>query len=178
MWPFNSKPRPMTPLQRLMHWADMGDIESLFTLGLLYNEGKQVPRDEERALVLLEQAAEAGAAMASYMISTIHLAEGRSEMGMRWLERSARQGLAYAQALLGVYYSENGFVPRDPLLSATWWTVAYDHGFESHEGISLETLLSEFTELERATIRQKAASWLRVIPKIPLEEHAGLVGLR
>ncbi len=114
----------MNDLQRLESYAEQGDVESQFQLGMMYEAGKRVPRDEAKGLAWIEKAANQGAALASNMLSTIYMGKCDSQAGFKWKQRAAEQGLANAQGQLGILYATDKIVPQDDIKACAWLTVA------------------------------------------------------
>jgi TPR repeat protein len=166
----------MTELQRLESYAAQGDVESQFKLGMLYEEGRRVPRNEAKGLALIQQAAEQGAAFASNTLSTIYMARGDFTTGLKWLQRAAEQGLANAQGQLGIFYFTDKIVPQDDVNACAWLTVAAANDCPGGSDF-LEKLLSKLNAQQKADVQKLAAELLARLPKISFRDHAETVGL-
>jgi len=166
----------MTKLQRLECYAAQGDVESQFTLGLLYEEGKRVPRNEVKGFALIQQAAEQGAAFASDTLSKLYMGRGEFTTALKWLQRAAEQGLANAQGQLGIFYCTDKIVPKDDVKACAWLTVAAANDCPGGRDI-LDKRLSKLDARERADVQKLATELLVKLPKISFREHAERVGL-
>ena len=95
-------------LELLTKAANKGLAEAQVDLGIYYEQGKDVIKDLNKAIILYEKAANQG-----YMWGQFHLAvcyengQGISQNKGRafyWCEKAANQGLVEAQTYLGLYY--------------------------------------------------------------------------
>jgi Sel1 repeat len=176
MWPFKPNPPPMTELQGLEYGASLGDAESQFKLGMFYNAGTRVPKNQAKGLALIQAAAEQGAAMASHSLSTIFMGLGDLQSGFKWLQTAAEQGLANAQAQLGIFYSMDMIVPQDDIKAGTWLTVAVANECPGGDE-PLQKVLSRLSPTQKAEVQKLAAELTARLQKIPLYEHAERVGM-
>lgn len=116
-----------------------GDARAQFALGLLYENGEGVEKNDAAAADWYRKSAEQGYAKAQYNLGMMHLqgvGVARDERVAReWFERAARQGnpdavarlLRFAedgdvsaQYLVGVMYLNGGAVTRDAALASRW----------------------------------------------------------
>ena len=108
------------------------DAQALYNRGLMYLEGKRVPRDYQKAAEWIGKAAEAGHPEAQHDLGLMHY-KGRGveldyQKACEWFARAAEQGHVKAQYNLGVMY-ENGYgVPKDLAKAAEWYQEAADQG--------------------------------------------------
>ena len=75
-----------------------------YQLGKLFLQGKEIPKDTEKAIKYLKNSAEEGNQFAQYILGKTYLL-GKDvmrdkELAMKWLTRSAEQGNQYAQFFL------------------------------------------------------------------------------
>ena len=176
MWPFKRNPPPITELQNLEYYASQGVVESQFKLGMLYDEGKRVPKNQTKAIALFQAAAEQGAAWASHILSIIFMGRGDLQTGFRWLQTAAEQGLANAQGQLGIFYSMDKIVPQDDIKAAAWMTVAFANDAPGGDEY-LQKLLSRLSPSQKAEVQKLVAELMARLPRIPFREHAERVGL-
>lgn len=121
--------------QKLMtfrYFADLGDAEGQFQLGMMYNEGLGVKQDIEQALVLYRRSAEQGFPLAQYNLGCMHdqglgVVQSRS-LAIKWYLKAANQGLAKAQYNLGVYYAQV-LTPPNPAIAVTWYQKSAEQGY-------------------------------------------------
>lgn len=97
-------PARTAPIAQLRMLAAEGDGQSKLLLGLAYERGDGVTRDDREALRWIRLAAEQGVADAQLQLGRRHL-QGRGvpqddAEARRWLELAARQGQAEARQLL------------------------------------------------------------------------------
>lgn len=112
--------------------AEQGFAEAQFTLGVIYDEGKGVPRNHEEALKWYRKAADQGHAKAQLIIGAMYF-QGNGvlqdyEEAVRWYKKSADQGYSGAQTLLGVMYMEGKGVPENHAEAAKWYRQAAEQG--------------------------------------------------
>ena len=116
-----------------------GNLKASLQLGLFYREGKHVDKNSEKAMELLEEAAEEnwiryrfkmGLDEAQYTIGVMLLkGEGRAvdvEDAVEFLTRAANQGNAAAQLELAKLYATGGGVSRDQEKAFFWSKIAVD----------------------------------------------------
>jgi len=99
--------------------AQAGNADAQYWLGLVYRQGKQVPKDERQAARWLKKSAEQGYALAQrdFGLMVVHQTPFQGE---QWLRRAAEQGDAEAQLWLGVGYEQSWFGNNDPQESLKW----------------------------------------------------------
>ena len=116
-----------------------GNLKAAMQLGLFYREGKHVAKDPEKALELLEEAAEAnwiryrfkmGLDEAQHMLGVMALnGEGRAadpEEAAEFFMLAANQGNAAAQLELAKLYAKGTGVSRDQEKVLFWSKIAVD----------------------------------------------------
>ena len=101
-----------------------------YKLGLAYELGRGVIRDDAKASKLYEAAARGGhvKAMFAYAIS---LDEGRGLVrdpakAVEWFQHAASKGSAKAQFSLGIRFAEGRGVARDPGRALHWFEKVFD----------------------------------------------------
>ena len=104
--------------------ADQGDAEAQYDLGLCYELGSGVPKDEVEAVKWYRKAAEQGNADAQYLLGSCY-AEGTGVKmdeveAVKWYRKAAEQGNASAQSDLGFCYSIGSGVPEDKVEALKW----------------------------------------------------------
>lgn len=112
--------------------AEQGDAVAQYNLGLMYEQGRVVPRDDAQAVAWYRRAAEQGAVDAQLQVG-IAYASGRGvprddALAVAWYRKAAEQGSAAAQNNLGIMYAEGRGVPRDAAQAAEWFRKAADQG--------------------------------------------------
>lgn len=106
--------------------AERGDAEAQYYLGLMYEKGNGVSKDQERMRSWYQRAADGGHARAQYKLAIGYafglggLAQS-DEDAAKWLQRSAENGYKRAQKNLARAYADGRFgLPRDPKLAEYW----------------------------------------------------------
>src|SRR4029077_12377103 len=88
--------------------ADAGDASAQYTLGVMYERGQGVSKDETQAVSWYQRAAAQGLATAQYNLATMYsLGHGtvRNDIAaVSWYRKAADQGIAAAQNNLGTMY--------------------------------------------------------------------------
>ena len=104
-------------MRNLIRFAEQGDADSQFELGLIYAQGKEVKQDYEKAVFWFQKAAENGHLGAMSNLG-IHYCIGQGcaidyAQGLMWWEKAANLGDANAMYNLGVAYAEGEIVKRN-----------------------------------------------------------------
>ena len=112
--------------------AERGHAEAQYNLGLMYNTGRGVPRDDVQAAHWYRMAADQGVAPAQHNVGVM-FAKGQGIpqddiQAARWFRTAADQGLVEAQAALGLAYAEGSGVPQDDVQAMHWYRMAADQG--------------------------------------------------
>jgi TPR repeat protein len=110
--------------------ADAGNAKAQNYLGLLYDNGYGVPRDDARAVAWYRKAAEQGNAAAQYNLGR-HYDNGHGvpqddAQAVAWYRKAAEHGDAGAQTSLGAAYEAGRGVPQDQAQAAEWYRKAAD----------------------------------------------------
>jgi TPR repeat protein len=113
--------------------AEQGSAEAQFSLGLLYANGRGVPKDENTAVAWYAKAAEQGYANAEYNLGVMY-DNGRGvpkdeNTAVAWYAKAAEQGYANAQYNLGVMYDNGRGVPKDENTAVAWYAKAAEQGY-------------------------------------------------
>lgn len=108
--------------------AEAGDVESQVELGLRFDKGKGVPKDQVEAVKWYRKAAEQNYARAQYDLGPCYLdGEGVPENqveGVKWFRKAAEQNLAAAQYILGLCFNSGDGVAKDWAEAYKWLLVA------------------------------------------------------
>ena len=104
--------------------AEQGNADAQYNLGLCYEVGSGVPKDEVEAVKWYRKAAEQGYAEAQSNLGDSYLhgvgvKEDEVE-GVKWYRKAAEQGYAEAQKGLGFCYKWGMGVPEDAVMAAKW----------------------------------------------------------
>lgn len=112
--------------------AAQGDAAAQFNLGVLYDQGRGVRQDYQKAREWWEKAAAQGHAMAQVKLGFLYYygqgVRQDYQKAREWFEKAAAQGEATAQVGLGLLY-ENGHGVRQDLATAKeWYGIACNNG--------------------------------------------------
>jgi uncharacterized protein len=117
-----------TALRLLRPLAEQGDDVAQFDLGVMYNEGRGVPRDYVQAAKWYRRAAIQGNADAQFNLGMLY-ERHRYTGAAKWYREAADQGLEDAQ--LGLLYAKGQGVPRDDVQAYMWFELAAAQGDQS-----------------------------------------------
>jgi len=124
-----------TALKEWRPLAELGDMESQFRMGFLYDNGYGVPQDDGAAARWYRLAAEQGHNLAQRRLGLLH-EQGRGVpqdygAAARWYRLAAEQGNALAQVSLGFMYDKGQGVLQDYVQAHMWVNLA---GAQGHVG--------------------------------------------
>lgn len=105
--------------------AEQGFAEAQFNLGLDYDRGEGVPKDEAQAAIWYRKSAEQGDADAQTNLGLLY-ATGKGvpqdhAQAAVWFRKAAEQGVAKAQYNLGWMYNNGQGLPQDYAEAAVWY---------------------------------------------------------
>ncbi|MCZ6720233.1 MAG: tetratricopeptide repeat protein [Alphaproteobacteria bacterium] len=108
--------------------AETGNVDAQYHLGLLYQTGRGVPKDDVQALHWYRKAADKGHADAANNLGVMYhggygVVQDFAEAG-RWYRRAADRGNATAQYNLGLLYLGGRGVARSSFDAAEWFRKA------------------------------------------------------
>ena len=145
-----------------MRWyrlaAEQGDASAQFNLGVMYDNGEGVLKDDAEAVRLYRLAAEQGAgdASAQWRLGNMYnygrgVPEDDAE-AVRWYRLAAEQGVTSAQFDLGLMYANGRGVLKNSVLAHMWSNIAGANGNASARKLrdSLERDMTP-AEISRAT---------------------------
>ena len=115
--------------------AAQGDAEAQFQMGLRYNEGDGVIRDDKEAARWFALAARQGLPEAQYQYGLM-LLKGRGVVqdyraAFEWIEKPAQRGYPKAQYSLGELYRYGTGTPIDKARAYLWYNLAAAQGVEA-----------------------------------------------
>ena len=160
--------RAQEAAELLRRAANRGHASAAFRLGALYEEGRGVERDAERAVAWYRRAADAGDERAWLNLAHMYAkGDGVPEDESRaahWYERAARAGNAHAQYALGLTYNRGGTgLERDRVAAWFWLTVAADsfgpNAFRDSANQARTEIERRLTEAEMERARERLSRW-------------------
>lgn len=117
-------------VESLRRWADRGDADAQFELGLRLLTGQEVTKDVEQGRRWVQAAAEAEHLRAQYVMGSLHedgLGVPRDESkALQWYRRSAQHGYAPAQFAVAMAYDSGRGVAKDAKAALQWLQRAAD----------------------------------------------------
>ncbi len=128
----DSGPTVKSP-ETIQRAAEHGVLEAQYELGMMYEYGLSLPKDNQAAIFWYCTAAERGSEYAQYKLAAMfengHGVVQDYTTAASWLRKAAQSGLSEAQYRLG-YLLENGLGFPGPMLSeaATWYLLASKQG--------------------------------------------------
>ena len=121
------------PLQEMLHLADDGDPQAMYSLGLCYSKGTGVTRDDGKAVYWYRKGAiygnvKAQAALALALYTGTGVARN-PYLAVEWFRAAAEQGDAEAQYYIGLCYKNGEGVTAVPEEARWWFRTAADQGY-------------------------------------------------
>lgn len=120
-------------------YAEQGDADAQYALGVLYYDGKGVIKDIQQSAKWITKAAEKGVTKAQLFLGNLYFAgEGMKqdyEDAIKWYLLAAKKGNVDAQFNMGLMY-ENGFgVAVDCDRAHEWYSKAANQGDEEAQEV-------------------------------------------
>jgi uncharacterized protein len=130
----------MNCFPEILERALKGDAQSQVRLGLIYFEGKDTPKDLQKAEHWYEKAAAQGGAEIQYGIGLMYKVGSNAPQNIikafYWIEKAAQQGHAEAQEALGEMYMDSDIKTKDYKESEYWLKkAAKHHDTDSHRSL-------------------------------------------
>ncbi len=138
--------------------AEGGMAAAQYRLGLMYENGRGVPKDLAEAEKWYGRAAEQGYSGAQYNLGFVHYSQDDIAGTTEWWSRAAESGDEQAMFSLGFMFAESGRAPHDPVQAHMWYDLAAAHGSAdaAHER---DQLARQMSAAEIAEARRLAADW-------------------
>ena len=118
--------------RELRGWADRGDADAQFELGLRLVTGEGVKENTSEGVTFIEKAAKQKHLRAQHVMGTLY-EEGRGvkkdmARAAEWYRSSAELGFALSQHSLAVMYEDGRGVKKDSAVAGEWFKKAADQG--------------------------------------------------
>ena len=153
-----------TALREWNPLAEQGRVSAQFNLGMMYAEGKGVPKGDTTSVKWFTLAAEQGDAFAQVNLGFMYqYGKGitkNEEKAVRWYRLAAEQGNADAQVHLGLMYRSGKGVVQDNIRSHMWWSIAASQGDQDARERS-NNIAKKMTSLQRKTSQYLARECVR-----------------
>ena len=121
-----------TALLEWMPLALLGNIDAQYNLGVLYENGDGVTKDNKKALKWYTRAAEGGHYLAQFELGLMYEnGDGITKdykSAVNWYTKAALQGYAKAQYNLGIMYRNGEGVPESEKIAVKWFGKAAEQG--------------------------------------------------
>ena len=108
--------------------AEAGNPEAQHRLGIIYQNGLGMARNELLAYKWMQMAAKQDHALAQHGMGFMYLegdcVSANGAKAVTWFEKAAKQGLAGSQATLGRMYTEGLGVEKDVAVGKKWYREA------------------------------------------------------
>ena len=122
-----------TALKEYRPLAEQGHLGSQLKMGLYYERGYGVPKDDKEAVRWYRMAAEQGDLQArlklGWMYESGHGVPQNNVEAVRWYRMVAEQGIPKAQLIMGIMYENGRGVPKDYKEAARWYHIAMENGY-------------------------------------------------
>lgn len=109
--------------------ADLGSVEGLSYMGLLYYHGEGAPHDEKKGLKYLEEAAEKSDETAM-LLGQIFFERKEYDKAIKYSVTYAEKGNESSQYLMGLMYANGNGVERNIEIAKSWMCKAAEQGNE------------------------------------------------
>ena len=144
--------------------AEQGNVSAQFNLGVMYAEGKGVPKGDTTSVKWFTLAAEQGDAFAQVNLGFMYqYGKGitkNEEKAVRWYRLAAEQGNVDAQVHLGLMYRSGKGVVQDHIRSHMWWSIAASQG--DHDASERRNYIAKkMTRFQRETSQYLARECVR-----------------
>ncbi len=142
--------------------AEQGDARAQYNLGLMYDRGTGVPKDEKHAEAWVRTAAHQGHAPAQHNLGLMYAkATGvpkAKQQAVAWVRRAADQGYAPAQLTLSFMYARGTGVRKNRESAYLWWFLCCAQGDADAEK-KRDIAEKWVTPQQRAHAEAAARSW-------------------
>jgi TPR repeat protein len=119
---------PAKEVEQTKKKAMKGDATAQFVLGVMCDNGIDVPKDEAQAVFWYRKAAEQGCTSSQFKLAIMY-SHGRGvqmdeAQALFWYRKSAERGNAHAQLGMGFRYLNANGVPKDEIEAYAWFNLA------------------------------------------------------
>lgn len=128
----HAQQQPRVDEKNLREWADRGEADAQFELGLRLITGEGVKKNLEEGVKSIEQAAKQKHLRAQHVMGTLHEdgvgVKQNLAKAAEWYRTSAELGFALSQHSLAVLYETGKGVKKDSAKAAEWFKKAAEQG--------------------------------------------------
>jgi uncharacterized protein len=150
-----------TSMRLLRPLADKGLARPQFLLGLMYADGRGVPRNDATAVAWYRKAAEHyGSAQISlgFMYENGRGVPQDYAAAMSWYRKAADHNWAMAQKNLGLMYVYGRGVPQDYIVAHMWYNLAAASG-DKDAASDRDIIATRMTPTQIGEVQKRAAEW-------------------
>lgn len=146
--------------RELRLWADRGDPDAQFELGLRLITGEGIKKDDKEGAGWIAKAARQDHLRAQHVLGSLY-EEGIGvkqdfATAVEWYRRSANNGFAMAQHSLGILFDTGKGMKKDPKEAAVWFRQAANQDYPPAQA-AYASKLERGDGLDKST--SKAAMW-------------------
>jgi len=157
-----------TALREFKPMAERGDAGAQYNLGVMYANGRGVPRDDAEAAKWFNKATEQGNAKAQYALGLLYghghgVPQDYAKAVSLWLP-IAEKGDTAAQYVLGIMYAKGQGVPQDYLQAYKWYNLAASKG-DKLAVAARDTLAARMTPADLSEAQRLSREWLAAFRK-------------
>jgi TPR repeat protein len=142
--------------------AEQGDAGAQLSLGVMYDNGEGVAKDDAEAVKWYRLAAEQGNASAQSNLGMMYdngegVAKNDAE-AVKWYRKAAEQGHAMAQSTLGTRYMNGEGIAENYVLGHMWMNLSRAQGNKTASE-NMKILVSRMTEEQIDKAQGLATEW-------------------
>ncbi|MBX7208312.1 MAG: sel1 repeat family protein [Verrucomicrobiaceae bacterium] len=146
--------------KEMRQWADRGDPDAQFELGVRLVTGEGVKKSEKQGVDFIQKAAAQNHLRAQHVLGSLY-EEGvgvkqDTAKAVEWYRKAAGNGFAMSQHSLGILYDTGKGVTKDAKESAQWFRMAANQDFPPAQA-AYANKLERGDGVEKSTV--KAAGW-------------------
>ena len=132
---FDADQQDTSAVQSYQRAADQGEPVAQNNLGVMYRNGRGVPKSDTTALSWYRKSADQGNAFAQnnmgFMYENGHGVPKSDTTAVSWYRKAAEQGNALAQNNIGLMYENGRGVPKSDTTAVSWYRLAAEQGYAS-----------------------------------------------
>jgi TPR repeat protein len=147
-----------TAYREFLPLAENGMAAAQYKLGLMYENGRGVPKDLDEAEKWYGLAADQGYSSAQYNLGFVHYSQNDIAGTTEWWSRAAQGGDEQAMFSLGFIFAEGDRAPHDPVQAHMWYDLAAAHG-SADAAYKRDQLARKMSAAEVAEARRLARTW-------------------
>jgi TPR repeat protein len=161
------KTEPARAVAACRRLADQGVSAAQYVLGVMYETGQGVTKDDAEAVKLYRKAADHGQAAAQFNLAMrYYIGSGvpmdPTEM-WKWMRKAADGGIARAQYILGQAYGMGDGMPQDYVQAYLWFSLAAAQRYANATEVRA-AMSKEMTPAQIEQSKALVAAWKQTTP--------------